>query len=86
MKRVFTQRMMAARRSPLLVWENGAPLFFFGEFGENKPLDSVEINGKMIGNRKIFKQEYKKSGEIFTFSYTRVYNDNKNNISYKICN
>ncbi len=69
MKRVFTQGMMAARRSPLLVWENGAPLFFFGEFGENKPLDSVEINGKMIGNRKIFKQEYKKSGEIFTFSY-----------------
>lgn len=86
MKRVFTQGMMAGRRSPLLVWENGAPLFFFGEFGENKPLDSVEINGKMIGNRKIFKQEYKKSGEIFTFSYTRVYNDNKNNISYKICN
>ena len=48
MKRVFTQGMMAARRSPLLVWENAAPLFFFGEFGENKPLDSVEINGKMI--------------------------------------
>ncbi len=41
MKRVFTQGMMAARRVPLLVWENGAPLFFFGE---NKPLDSVEIN------------------------------------------
>ena len=64
MKRVFTQGVMAARRVPLLVWENGAPLFFFGEFGENKPLDSVEINGKMVGNRKIFNQEYKKTGRI----------------------
>ena len=74
MKRVFTQGMMAARRrSPLLVWENGAPLFFFGEFGENKPLDSVEINGKMIGNKKIFKQEYKKSGEyLYFFLYASV--------------
>lgn len=70
MKRVFTQGMMAARRVPLLVWENGAPLFFFGE---NKPLDSVEINGKMIGNRKIFKQEYKKSGEyLYFFLYASV--------------
>ena len=67
MKRVFTQGMMAARRSPL------PPLFFFGEFGENKPLDSVEINGKMIGNRKIFKQEYKKSGEyLYFFLYASV--------------
>ena len=73
MKRVFTQGMMAARRSPLLVWENGAPLFFFGEFGENKHLDSVEINGKMIGNKKIFKQEYKKSGEyLYFFLYASV--------------
>ena len=73
MKRVFTQGMMAARRSHQLVWENGAPLFFFGEFGENKPLDSVEINGKMIGNRKIFKQEYKKSGEyLYFFLYASV--------------
>ena len=47
--------------------------FFFGEFGENKPLDSVEINGKMIGNRKIFKQEYKKSGEyLYFFLYASV--------------
>ena len=70
MKRVFTQGVMAARRVPLLVWENGAPLFFFGE---NKPLDSVEINGKMIGNRKIFKQEYKKSGEyLYFFLYASV--------------
>ena len=77
MKRVFTQGMMAARRSPLLVWERlaalAAPLFFFGEFGENKPLDSVEINGKMIGNKKIFKQEYKKSGEyLYFFLYASV--------------
>ena len=70
MKRVFTQGVMAARRVPLLVWENGAPLFFFGE---NKPLDSVEINGKMIGNKKIFKQEYKKSGEyLYFFLYASV--------------
>ena len=73
MKRVFTQGMMAARRSPLRGWATGAALFFFGEFGENKPLDSVEINGKMIGNRKIFKQEYKKSGEyLYFFLYASV--------------
>ena len=73
MKRVFTQGMMAARRSTRRGLENGAPLFFFGEFGENKPLDSVEINGKMIGNRKIFKQEYKKSGEyLYFFLYASV--------------
>ena len=73
MKRVFTQGMMAARRCPRRGGENGAPLFFFGEFGENKPLDSVEINGKMIGNRKIFKQEYKKSGEyLYFFLYASV--------------
>ena len=53
--------------------DTGAPLFFFGEFGENKPLDSVEINGKMIGNKKIFKQEYKKSGEyLYFFLYASV--------------
>ena len=73
MKRVFTQGMMAARRPPRGVGETAAPLFFFGEFGENKPLDSVEINGKMIGNRKIFKQEYKKSGEyLYFFLYASV--------------
>ena len=73
MKRVFTQGMMAARRSPRGGWGYGAPLLFFGEFGENKPLDSVEINGKMIGNKKIFKQEYKKSGEyLYFFLYASV--------------
>lgn len=70
MKRVFTQGLMAARRSPTSAGENGAPFFFFGE---NKPLDSVEINGKMIGNKKIFKQEYKKSGEyLYFFLYASV--------------
>ena len=71
MKRVFTQGMMAARGGA--PGGGGAPLFFFGEFGENKPLDSVEINGKMIGNKKIFKQEYKKSGEyLYFFLYASV--------------
>ena len=73
MKRVFTQGMMAARRYPQVGWENGAPLFLFGEFGENKPVDTVEKNGKMIGNKKIFKQEYKKSGEyLYFFLYASV--------------
>ncbi len=72
--RVFlTIVLWGARGTPLGVGYTGAPLFFFGEFGENKPLDSVEINGKMIGNRKIFKQEYKKSGEyLYFFLYASV--------------
>ena len=37
--------------------------------------------GKMI-ETKIFKQEYKNRESIFTFSYTRVYNDSK--ITYHI--
>ena len=73
MKRVFTQGMMAARPYTRLVWEYGAPHLLVGEFGLNKPLDSVEINGKMIGNKKIFKQEYKKSGEyLYFFLYASV--------------
>ena len=56
MKRVFTQGMMAARRSPLLVWENRPPLFFDGELGEKNPLETVEIKVKKILNKKIFKQ------------------------------